>query len=105
MRGDDIECGYHGLRFAANGRDPEVLYMRASKERGGEPHLRLHVEYSVVDSDPVVLPAEDLVEAAMRVAELAAERRGRGVVAIGIPVIADAAVRFGDGRRRRSVGR
>lgn len=59
-----------GLRFAANGHDPEVLYMRASRERGGEPHLRLHVEYSLLDADPLVLPAEDLVEAALRVCAL-----------------------------------
>ncbi len=59
-----------GLRFAANGNDPEVLYMRASRERGGEPHLRLHVEYSLLDADPLVLPAEDLVEAALRVLAL-----------------------------------
>lgn len=59
-----------GLRFAANGNDPEVLYMRASRERGGEPHLRLHVEYSLLDAEPLVFPAEDLVEAALRVLAL-----------------------------------
>lgn len=55
-----------GLRFAANGTDPEVLYMRASKERGGEPHLRLHVDYEIVEGHGTTIPAEDMVEAAMR---------------------------------------
>lgn len=55
-----------GLRFAASGNDPEVLFMRASKERGGEPHLRLHVEYAIAEGDPQLVPAEEMVEAAMR---------------------------------------
>ncbi|MFV8751945.1 hypothetical protein ACNOYE_15475 [Nannocystaceae bacterium ST9] len=55
-----------GLRFAAGGNDPEVLFMRASKQRGGEPHLRLHVEYVIHEGEPSLVPAEDMVEAAMR---------------------------------------
>lgn len=54
-----------GLRMAANGRDPEVLFMHAAKQRGGEPHFRLHVEYAPVaevDGSPI----GDLVEAALR---------------------------------------
>ncbi len=55
-----------GLRFAANGNDPEVLFMRASREREGEPHLRLHVEYSILAGEAKPVPAEGIVEAAMR---------------------------------------
>lgn len=55
-----------GLRFAESGNDPEVLYMRASKHRGGEPHLRLHVDYAIVEGHAAAVPAEDMVEAAMR---------------------------------------
>jgi hypothetical protein len=55
-----------GIHMAANGRDPEVLYMSASTERGGEPHFRLHVEYAPVEQPPFQLPAGDLVEAVLR---------------------------------------
>jgi hypothetical protein len=55
-----------GLRMAANSCDPDVLYMSASKQRGDEPHFRLHVEYTAVDELPFMLPAGDLVEAALR---------------------------------------
>jgi hypothetical protein len=55
-----------GVRMAANGRDPDVLYMSAATERGGEPHFRLHVEYTPVTELPFLLPANDLVEAALR---------------------------------------
>ncbi len=56
-----------GLRMALNGRDPEALYMRASKEKGGEPYLRLHVEYlKATDGAPVMWPAREMVEAALR---------------------------------------
>jgi hypothetical protein len=55
-----------GLRMAANGRDPEALYMRASKDKGGEPYLRLHVEYLRADGAPVMWPAREMVEAALR---------------------------------------
>jgi hypothetical protein len=55
-----------GLRMAANGRDPETLYMRASKERGGDPYLRLHVEYLRADEPPFTWPAREMVEAALR---------------------------------------
>jgi hypothetical protein len=54
-----------GLKMAANGRDPAVLFMHASAERGGEPHFRLHVEYDI-DVDPEGSPIGDLVEAALR---------------------------------------
>jgi hypothetical protein len=40
--------------------------MRAAKERGGDPYLRLHVTYEVLDSVPFQLPAAGLVEAALR---------------------------------------
>jgi hypothetical protein len=55
-----------GIRMAANGHDPEVIYVRASTERGGEPYLRLHAEYSVMETAPFMLPARGLVEAALR---------------------------------------
>jgi hypothetical protein len=55
-----------GIRMASNGRDPDVLYMSASDQRGGEPHFRLHVEYTPVEQLPFQLPAADLVEAALR---------------------------------------
>jgi hypothetical protein len=55
-----------GLRMAANGREPDVLYMTASEQRGGDPHFRLHVEYAPVEQRPFQLPAGDLVEAALR---------------------------------------
>jgi hypothetical protein len=55
-----------GVRMAANGCDPDMLYMSASHQRGGEPHFRLHVEYTPVDELPFMLPAGDLVEAALR---------------------------------------
>lgn len=54
-----------GLRMAANGRDPEVLFMHAAKQRGGEPHFRLHVEY-IADAAAEGSPIGDLVEAALR---------------------------------------
>lgn len=55
-----------GVRMAPNGCEPDVLYMSASVERGGEPHFRLHVEYEPIDELPLQLPAGDLVEAALR---------------------------------------
>lgn len=55
-----------GIRMATNGCDPDVLYMSASHQRGEEPHFRLHVEYTPVDELPFMLPAGDLVEAALR---------------------------------------
>lgn len=55
-----------GVRMATNGCDPDVLFMSAAKERGGEPHFRLHVEYAAIDELPFSLPAADLVEAALR---------------------------------------
>jgi hypothetical protein len=55
-----------GIRMAENGCDPSVLYMSASVERGGEPHFRLHVDYSPVDESPTHILAGDLVEAALR---------------------------------------
>lgn len=55
-----------GLRFAASGNDPEVLFMRAARERGGEPYMRLQVVYSILASGPKIVPGEDMVEAAMR---------------------------------------
>jgi hypothetical protein len=54
-----------GLRMAGNGHDPELLYMHASAQRGGEPHFRLHVEYAA-DAEPDGSPVGDLVEAALR---------------------------------------
>jgi hypothetical protein len=54
-----------GLRMGENGRDPAVLFMHASEERGGEPHFRLHVEYDA-DPEPEGSPIGDLVEAALR---------------------------------------
>ena len=55
-----------GIRMAANGRDPAVLFMHAAVERGGEPHFRLHVEYEPAEQRSASLPASDLVEAALR---------------------------------------
>lgn len=55
-----------GIRMAANGRDPEVLYMHAAEQRGGEPHFRLHVEYVISDASESVEPIKNLVEAALR---------------------------------------
>jgi hypothetical protein len=55
-----------GIRMAENGCDPAVLYMSASVERGGEPHFRLHVDYSPVGELPSEGLAGDLVEAALR---------------------------------------
>jgi hypothetical protein len=40
--------------------------MRASKEKGGDPYLRLHVEYMKADDPPVLWPAKAMVEAALR---------------------------------------
>jgi tellurite resistance protein len=65
-----------GLRMAENGLDPEVLFVRVSKERGGDPYVRLHVEYHVVDAPPFRVPAGDLVEAALR---MFAVQKGVGV--------------------------
>jgi hypothetical protein len=64
-----------GLRMAANGRDPEVLFMRSSKARGGDAYIRLHVEYEVLDEVPFQLPASALVEAALR---MLAVQKGMG---------------------------
>ncbi|MCA9696770.1 MAG: hypothetical protein KC431_04520, partial [Myxococcales bacterium] len=55
-----------GVRMAEGGCDPKTLYMRASVERGGEPHFRLHAEYEVIHDPSGVSPIGDLVEAAMR---------------------------------------
>ncbi|HLT37331.1 MAG TPA: hypothetical protein VK034_13655, partial [Enhygromyxa sp.] len=60
---DDWYTG--GLRMAQDRRDPEVLFMHAAKQRGGEPHFRLHVEYQV-DPSADGSPIGDLVEAALR---------------------------------------
>jgi hypothetical protein len=54
-----------GLRMAGNGHDPEVLFMQAAVDRGGEPHFRLHVEYAA-EPTPDGSPIGDLVEAALR---------------------------------------
>jgi hypothetical protein len=63
-----------GLRMASNGRDPEVLFMHAAKQRGGEPHFRLHVEY-VPHATPEGSPIGALVEAALR---MLAVQKGAG---------------------------
>jgi hypothetical protein len=65
-----------GLRMAANGRDPEALYMRASKEKGAEPYLRLHVEYLRATEVPIMLPAKEMVEAALRAMAI---QKGMGI--------------------------
>lgn len=54
-----------GLRMAGNGCDPEVLFMHASVDRGGEPHFRLHVDYQL-DASADGSPIGDLIEAALR---------------------------------------
>jgi hypothetical protein len=55
-----------GVRMAPNGRDPAVLFMRAAQERGGDPYIRLHVEYELLGAAPFQFPAGHLVEAALR---------------------------------------
>jgi hypothetical protein len=65
-----------GLRMASNGRDPEALYMRASKEKGGEPYLRLHVEYLRASETPLFWPAKEMVEAALRAMAI---QKGMGI--------------------------
>lgn len=65
-----------GLRMAANGCDPDVLYMSAAVERGGEPHFRLHCEYTPVTELRQALPAADLVEAGLR---MLAVQKGVGI--------------------------
>lgn len=54
-----------GLKMCSDGCDPEVLFMHASVQRGGEPHFRLHVDYQA-DASPDASPIGDLIEAALR---------------------------------------
>ncbi len=56
-----------GVRMAPNGRDPAVLFMRAARERGGDPYLRLHVEYELVDTTTFQRPDRAMLEAVLRV--------------------------------------
>jgi hypothetical protein len=62
--------------MAENRRDPELLTMQASKQRGADPYFRLHVEYELVRTVPEMAPARDLVEAALR---MLAVQKGAGI--------------------------
>jgi hypothetical protein len=56
--------------MAANGRDPDVLFMRASATRGEDPYLRLHVEYQSVHAGGRAHSARALMEAVLRILAL-----------------------------------
>lgn len=55
-----------GLRMTEDGRHPRSLFMHASVVQGGEPHFRLHVDYSVEPEASTVIAGRDLAEAVLR---------------------------------------